>query len=123
LEIQNQGKVIIGVIIAALLISFRLPVDGMSYNTALVPLFAYASMFRITENILIALTVSSFLIASYNTGTSGYRFIALGAFMVSIGRNLLIQADTWLGAPLGILLLAGGTWIFITRLRRIYMWS
>jgi len=123
LDIQKQGRVIIVMVISILLVSFRLPVDESSYNTTFTMLYAYSSMFRLTETVLAFLTVTSFLVAAYHKGNAEYRPIALAALLVSLGRTMLIRSDTWLTPLPGLILLAAGTWFFTTRLRRIYLWS
>ena len=122
LDIQKQGKVIIAIIIGILVLSIRLPVNGSSWDTCYTLLYAYASMFRFAEIALASLTVISFLAAAHIRGNEEYNFIALGALLISIGRRLLISADTWVTPIPGVILLCIGTVLIIIRLHRIYLW-
>jgi len=121
-DIQKQGRVIIAAVMAILMISFKLPVNGLSWDTSFTMSFAYSSMFRFADNILLVITVVSFLVAAYVRGIADYRFIALGSLLVSLGRGLLIGTDTWLTPFPGVILLAAGTWLITTRLHQVYLW-
>ena len=122
LDMQMQGRVIIGIIIAILMISFKLPVNGFSWDTSFTMLFAYSSMLRLAENVLIVITGISFLIADYNRGTAEYRFVALGSLLVFLGRSLPLRADTWLTPIPAVVMLIAGTWLITARLRQVYLW-
>jgi hypothetical protein len=122
LELQKQGRVIITIIIALLVVSIRLPVNGLSWDSSLTMIFAYSSMFRFAEDALMVITVISFLVAAYTKGTGEYLFIALGALLVSLGRSLLLSADTWIAPLPALILLIAGTWFITGRLHRVYLW-
>jgi len=122
LDMQKQGRVVITIIIAILLISFRLPVNGFSWDTSFTMLFAYSTMLRIAELILMIITGASFIIAAYSRGTADYRFIALGSLLVFLGRGLLFSADTWLTPVPAVIMLGFGTWLITARLHQVYMW-
>jgi hypothetical protein len=122
LDIQKQGRVIAAIIIAILVISFKLPVTGVSWDTSFTILFAYSSMFRFADDVLMVITVISFLVAAYIRGTGDYRFVALGALLVSLGRLLLINTDIWITSFLGVIMLIAGTWFITTRLHQVYLW-
>jgi len=122
LDMQKQGRMVIGLIIAILVISFRLPINGFSWDTSFTMIFAYSSMFRFFGLFLVVITGASFLIASYSRGTADYRFIALGSLLVSLGRNLLFDADTWLTPVPALIMLVTGTWLITVRLHQVYLW-
>ena len=122
LDIQKQGSVVFAITIGILVISFKLPVNGFSWDTSFTMLFAYGTMLRFAELILVIITSISFLIAAYNRGISDYRFIALGALLVFLGRSLLFKADTWLTPVPAIIMLVFGAWIITARLHQIYLW-
>ncbi|MDR2072892.1 MAG: hypothetical protein LBP60_05630 [Spirochaetaceae bacterium] len=122
LEMQKQGKVILTIVIAILVISSRVPINGLAWDSSLTMVCAYSSMFRLVEYVLMAMAVISFLLAAYTKGTGEYLFIALGTFLVSLGRSLLINADTWLPPLPGLLMLIAGTWFITGRLHQVYLW-
>ena len=122
LDMQKQGRMVIGLIIALMVISFRLPVNGFSWDASFTMIFAYSSMFRFTELFLVLITGTSFLIAAYSRGTVDYRFIALGSLLVFLGRSLLFSADTWLTPVPALIMLVIGTWLITARLHQVYLW-
>ncbi|MDR2552120.1 MAG: hypothetical protein LBD31_02995 [Treponema sp.] len=122
LEIQKQGSVIIASVIAILVVSLRIPVNSLSWDSSLTMISGYSSMFRFAEDAVMVITVISFLAAAHIKGTGDYLFIALGALLVSLGRSLLISADTWVTPVPGLALLIAGTWLVAARLHRIYLW-
>ncbi|MCL1927884.1 MAG: hypothetical protein FWG07_03705 [Treponema sp.] len=122
LDMQKQGRMVIGLIIAILVISFRLPVNGSSWDTSFTMVFAYSSMLRFTDLFFVVITAISFLIADYSRGTVDYRFIALGSLLVFLGRSLLFGADTWITPVPALIMLVTGTWLITVRLHQVYLW-
>jgi hypothetical protein len=82
----------------------------------------YTSMFRMIEAGVFLTTVVSFLIAAYSRGSREYILIGIGAFLVFMGRNIMLSADTWLSPLPGIALLSVGTWFICTQLHKVYLW-
>jgi hypothetical protein len=121
-NMQKQGRVITAIIIGILVVSFRLPVDGFSWDTSFTMLFAYSTMLRFTENILAVITGMSFLAASFSKGIGDYRLIALGALLVFMGRSMLSGAETWIVPFPALVILAIGTWFITARLHKVYLW-
>ena len=122
LDMQKQGRMVVSIIIAILMISFRLPVNGFSWDTSFTMIFAYSAMFRYAEVVLIVITCISFLIAAYSSGTVDYRYIALGSLLVFLGRSLLFGSDTWLTPIPALIMLVIGTYLITARLHQIYLW-
>jgi hypothetical protein len=119
---QKQGRMVLAMLIAILLVVLRIPVSGQSWDTGLVMLSGFSSMLRLTEAVLIVITIVSFLVASYAKDTKEYLFVALGVFLAFLGRGLLTGTDTWAALALGVLMLAGGTWLIMLWLHRVYLW-
>ena len=122
LDIQKQGQIIAAMIIAVLVVALRVPVNSQSWDSTMTMLSAYAPMFRFAQDALIGITVLGFLVAAQVRGTGEYLYVALGAFLAFLGRDLLIGADTWVTLVPGALALAGGTWFITVRLHRVYLW-
>jgi hypothetical protein len=122
MDTQKQGRMVTAMLIAILMVAIRIPVSGQSWDSSLAMISGFPTMFRITEAILAAVTIASFLVASYTKGTREYRFVAIGIFLAFVGRSLLITADTWTALTLGLLMLAGGTWLIMLWLHRVYLW-
>jgi hypothetical protein len=119
---QKQENIIFITILVALTIALMIPVDGLSWDSSLTPIYGYNSMFRMVDAGIMIITIISFLIASYSRGTKEYIFIGIGAFLVLWGRGILFSADTWLTPFLGIAFLCAGTWLICSQLHRVYLW-
>jgi hypothetical protein len=113
---------ILAMLIAILLVAIRIPVSGQSWDTSLAILIGYSSMFRFTETVLIVITIVSFFVASYTKDTKEYLFVALGVFLAFLGKALLTGADSWAALAMGVFILAGGTWLIMLWLHRVYLW-
>ena len=122
LEIQKQGYVVFILAAATLMISLGVPIDGLSWDSSLAMIIGYMGMFRMVELGIILITMMSFFVSAYSRGSREYIFIGIGSFMVFLGRNMLLNADTWITPlpALGILVL--GTWFICTQLHRVYLW-
>jgi hypothetical protein len=46
----------------------------------------------------------------------------MGSFLVLLGRNLLLNADTWIGPAAGLILLSAGAWFICSWLHKAYLW-
>jgi hypothetical protein len=119
---QKQENIIFITVLVTLTIALMIPVDGLSWDSSLMPIFGYSSMFRMVDAGIMVITVISFLIASYSRGTKEYIFIGAGSFLVLWGRAILFSADTWVTPFPGIALLCVGTWLICSQLHRVYLW-
>jgi hypothetical protein len=122
LETQKQGRIVITMVMAILVISVRIPVNGLAWDSSLTMIFAYVSMFRFAEDALMVIAIISFLVAAYTRGSGEYLLTALGVFLAALGRSLIIGADTWFTPVPGIVMLIAGTWIVTARLHQVYLW-
>jgi hypothetical protein len=122
LDFQKQGNIIFGIIIITLIVSLGVPVDGMSWDTSLTMISGYSSVFRLAEAGFLFMAVISFLVGAYTRGTRDYLYIALGALLVSLGRNFLISADSWATPLPGLIMLTVGTFFITRRLHQVYLW-
>jgi hypothetical protein len=122
LEVQKQRNIILIIAVATLMIARWVPIDGFSWDSSLSMISGYPSMFSMVEVGMVLITMVSFFISAYSRGTKAYIFIGLGSLMVFLGRNLLLNADTWITPVPGLLLLTTGTWFICTQLHRVYLW-
>jgi hypothetical protein len=79
-------------------------------------------MFKLIEAGTFLLATTSFFIAAWSRSSHEFIFIGIGAIFAFLGRNILLNADTWVGLPVGLLILATGTWLICTRLHKVYLW-
>jgi hypothetical protein len=122
LEVQKQRHIFMLILVPALSIAMGIPIDALAWDSSLVMLSGYVSMFRLVETSIVLVTVLSFLISAYSRGAREYVFVGIGSLLVFLGRNFLIYSDTWLTPLPGLLLLSAGTWLICSYLHRIYLW-
>ncbi|MCL2381284.1 MAG: hypothetical protein FWC64_06785 [Treponema sp.] len=122
LDAQKQQNTFFILVLAALIIAMHIPIDGIVWDSALVPWSGYGSMFAVVEAGILAVTVITFFISAYTRGSRAYVHIGLGALLAFAGRTMLINSDTWVTPLPGFLALVAGTWIIASRLRREYLW-
>ncbi|MCL2233869.1 MAG: hypothetical protein FWB99_12435, partial [Treponema sp.] len=118
LDVQKQRSTFFVLVLAALVIALRLPINSIVWDSTLMPWSAYQSMFAMVEAGILVVTVLTFFISAYTRGSRAYVFIGLGTFLVFTGRGLLINSDTWITPVPGLLALAAGTWLIASRLRQ-----
>jgi len=121
-EMQRQRYVIIIITVTSLLIAMGTPIDTQTWDSGLNMVIGYTGIFRLIDAGTFLITAISFFIAAWSRGPRGYVFIGTGSVLVFLGRNILLNADTWAGLPLGLPLLVVGTWLICTNLHRIYLW-
>ena len=122
LEIQRYSTIILIIAAAAFGIALWIPMEGLSWDSTMNLVSGYQSLMRLVEGGIAFITMLSFLIAAYSRGTREYMIIGLGSLLASIGRALLINADTWITPFPGLAILALGTWFIGKELHRVYMW-
>jgi hypothetical protein len=122
LEIQKQGYVVFILAAATLMIALGVPVDGLSWDTSLAMLSGYMGMFRVVELGIVLITMMSFFISAYSRDSREYIFVGVGSLLVFLGRNMLLNADTWITPLPALVFLILGTWFICTQLHRVYLW-
>ncbi|MCL2265669.1 MAG: hypothetical protein FWC22_06470 [Treponema sp.] len=122
LEIQKTRNVIFIIVIAALLITFSVPIDVLNWDTSLNIVNGYVSIFRMIELSAFITIMIGFLIASNIQESKEYVYVAVGSMLVMIGRNILIHTDNWIGPGPGIIMLSFGTWFLCSKLHKIHLW-
>jgi hypothetical protein len=122
LDVQKQQNIVLLTIVAALVVALGVPIDTMTWDSSFSMVNGYTAMFRMIEAGVFLTTVISFLIAAYSRGSKEYILIGVGAFLVFMGRNILLSADTWVSPLPGIALLSAGTWFICTQLHKVYLW-
>ena len=121
-EAQRQRNFIVFVVVIALVIALGVPIDTYAWDSSLKMVTGYVPMFRLIETGLVLITAVSFFIAAWTRGSREYNIIGSGSVLAFLGRNILLNTDTWAVLPLGFALLAAGTWLICINLHKIYMW-
>ncbi|GHU87688.1 hypothetical protein FACS189476_03520 [Spirochaetia bacterium] len=122
LEMQKQQNIIMIIALITLVITLGIPIDVLTWDTSYCMINGYTSMFRMVEAGVLLITMLSFFISAYSRGSREYILIGVGSFLVFLGRNLLLSADTWVTPLPGLLALIAGTWFICTRLHKVYLW-
>jgi len=119
---QQQRNIIMIITVTTLIITLGVPIDTQAWDSSLNMINGYTSMFRLIEAGTFLLTIVSFFIAAWSRSSPEFVFIGAGSALAFLGRNILLNADTWTGLPIGLLFLAAGTWLICTRLHKVYLW-
>jgi hypothetical protein len=122
LKTRNESNVLLPVVISALLIALRSPVDGMSWDSSISLILGDQHMYMLMETALVFITIVDFFVSAYLKGSRDYIFIGMGASFVLLGRILLLSCDTWIFLVMALVFLGAGTWFFCSRIHRMYMW-
>ncbi|GHU72713.1 hypothetical protein FACS189450_11020 [Spirochaetia bacterium] len=122
LEMQKQQNIIMITAFITLVITLGIPIDVLTWDTSYCMITGYTSMSRMVEAGILLITMLSFFISAHTRGSREYILIGAGSFLVFLGRNLLLSADTWVTPLPGLLALAAGTWFICTRLHKVYLW-
>jgi hypothetical protein len=122
LEVQKTRNVIFLMIVAALVITLGVPIDGSNWDTSLNIINSYNSMFSLVSAAVFITTFISFLIAAKSRDSREYVYIAIGAVLALAGRGFVINVDNWTSLVPGIILLSIGTVILCSKLHKIHLW-
>jgi hypothetical protein len=122
LEVQKQLNVIFTIAFISLIVSLGIPIDILTWDSSFSMINGYLSLFRMTETVVLVITMMSFFISAWSRGTPEYVAIGFGALLVYAGRNILLSGDTWISPLPGLLLLAAGAWLICTKLHKVYLW-
>jgi hypothetical protein len=122
LEVQRTSTIIMVIFIAALVITFSVPIDTQNWDTSLNMVRGNTYMFRLIEAAVFLTTVISFFVAANVRGSKDYANIGIGIMLALIGRGLLLNADNWAAPVPGILLLSAGIWFVCSKLHKIHLW-
>jgi hypothetical protein len=122
-DVQKHGYVVFIIVIATLMISLNVPIDGLSWDSSLTTIIGYRGMLKMAETVIILITMMSFFISAYFRGAREYIFVGIGSCLVFLGRNILLGADTWITPLPALASLGAGTWFICTQLHRVYLWT
>jgi len=122
LEVQKTRNVIFLIIVAALVITLGVPIDGSNWDTSLNIINSYNSMFSLVSAAVFITTFISFFIAAKIRDSREYVYIAIGAALALVGRGFVINVDNWTSLVPGIILLSIGTVILCSKLHKIHLW-
>ncbi len=93
----------------------------MSANFLVIP--GYSAMISLFMLLLGFLAVLSYLIPGKMRGIPEYRHAAFGLILFLAGYAILSQCDSWAFFGAGTILIAAGSWLYLERLHRYYLWQ
>jgi hypothetical protein len=118
---QKQGNVMMIITVTTLIITVGVPIDTEAWNSNLTMVYGYGSLLRLVEAGTFFLATISFFIAAWSRSSREFAFIGVGSALIFLGRNILLNADTWAGLT-GLLFLIIGVWLICIMLHKIYLW-
>jgi hypothetical protein len=121
-KVQKQSSVILIIAVTTLIITLEVPIDTNIWDSSLNMINGYNPIFRFIETGAFFITIISFFIAAWLRTSLEFVSIGIGAVLAFLGRNILLNAATWAGPPIGLLFLGVGTWLICTKLHKIYLW-
>ncbi|MCL2762927.1 MAG: hypothetical protein FWD36_06970 [Treponema sp.] len=119
---QRQRNVVMILVVITSVIALGSPIDTAVWDSSLNMMSGYISTFRLIEIGTFLITTVSFFIASWARSSREFIFIGTGSILAFLGRTILFGADTWVGLPIGLVLLVVGTWLICIRLHKVYLW-
>ena len=122
LEVQKTRNAVFLMIVAALVITLGVPIDGSNWDTSLNIINSYNSMFSLVSAAVFITTFISFFIAAKIRDSREYVYIAIGSALALAGRGFVINVDNWTSFIPGIILLSIGTVILCSKLHKIHLW-
>jgi hypothetical protein len=122
LDIQKQQNVFFILVLTVIVTVLSVPVDSLVWDSSFRMLNGYGTMFAVVEAGILLVTMLTFFVSAYTRGSITYVFIGLGSLLVFVGRNILINSDTWITPLPGLIILAAGTGLISSRLHREYLW-
>ncbi|MDR2481794.1 MAG: hypothetical protein LBD07_05860 [Spirochaetaceae bacterium] len=123
LQVKKEENIIVPLIIITLFLSFKMPVNQYTWNTALCLIDGYPIAFRMIEFVIASFAILSFLSGAFKRSIKEYYFIGIGSFFAFLGRAVLLDSDVFVLIPFALLLLFLGTYMICAYLRRIYLWA
>jgi hypothetical protein len=123
LKIEKEEAVLFPLIIITLCLSMTVPINTFTYDTTLCLSNGYPVIFRVMTGLVAFFSALSFFYGAWQSGTKEYYIIGAGALLAFIGRNFLLDADFYLLAAAGFILLGAGSCIICLYLRKLYLWA
>lgn len=99
-----------------------MPVDFTSIELPLLFDVGEKTGFTLAYYALAVFAVLNFILASYKHSEINYVYVGAAIFLVIAGVELSFYYPYGIGAAAGLLLMAGGTYLFAERSHEIYLW-
>jgi hypothetical protein len=123
LKIEKEEEVLFPLVIITLCLAMVVPINTFTYDTTLSLANGYPVVFRVMSALVAALSALSFFYGAWQSGLKEYNIIGAGALLAFLGRTFLLDADFYLLAVAGFILLVAGSFLVCFYLRRLYLWA
>jgi len=110
-------------ILISLALAYTLPVDSSVLMRNFLYKMGDAKSHWIVTIVLEIVTILNYLIAAYRRGKRAFVWIAVGVFLILLGREFLIFTLEPLPTAISIILAIAGIWIFSKQINRVYLWT
>ena len=110
-------------ILISLALAYTLPIDSSVLMSNFLYRLGDAKSHWIVTIVLEIVTILNYLIAAYRREKRPFVWIALGVFLILLGRELLILMLGPLPTAISIVLAIAGIWIFSKQIYRLYLWT
>lgn len=121
-DFRKHGRSSFAIVGVSLLLSSGFPLDTLSWLSNASPMPLFGDILFIIEVAISLLSCLSFLAASFIREAPELRSLSLMALMIVLGRDALMNGDSYLSFGFGALLLAVGFLYMVRRIHRYYLW-
>ncbi len=110
-------------VLISLALTYTLPFDSSIIMRNFLYKLGDVKSHWIVTIVLEIVTILNYLIAAYRREKPPFAWIALGVFLILIGRELLILTLSPLPIAVSIVLASVGIWLFSKQIYRVYLWT
>lgn len=120
---QKLGSAIFLLVFVSFSLSNSIPVNSGNNTSNFLLLPGYQGTLSFLFIILCFLTAISYIILGKSRGSKDYSLIALASTILLVGYSLLTLCDSWIFLVSGSGLFFYGTWMYLNRMHRYYLWQ
>ena len=120
---QDIERNVLILIAFAALAALSVPLNTAQVTTACAISWGFPRLCAVMRLLIAATAVFSFWLNGWRHDTAELRHTALASAVLLSGYQLLALSDNFLFFAAGAMLLAGGTFLLLTNLHKLYMWK
>ena len=121
-EIQNMDRNFIMLILLALVFGSITPINTLSSEGELFPHYGFEQILDIFQVVIFTVTAISFIVIGRTKFSYPFKEICLGYICIFLGITLLPK-PTIISSVISILLVMLGTYLYLSRLHKFYLWK
>jgi hypothetical protein len=120
---EKLGTVVFAIQAIALGLATSMPINTGTFEPTLELQAGYALLNGGLALTVAIVTVANYLYAASSTGEASYRLVALGTALFLAGAQIIASRWNPLAIIVGFVLLAVGSWLYVSRLHSYYLWQ